>query len=339
MRDLGTLPKAHLHLHLTGAMRPTTLVELASRHGVDLPAALLTRPDLSETATRGWWRFQRLYDAARSVLRTPADLHRLLREIAEDEAAAGSGWVEVQVDPTTYGGWLGGLVPALDVLVHAAGSASEASGVGVALVVAANRTRHPQDAAALARLAARHVGSGPGAVVGFGLSNDERRGPAGDFAQAFRIASAAGLLAVPHGGELAGAASVLACMRHLGAQRVGHGVRAVEDPAVLAEMARRGVVAEVCPTSNVALSVAADASAVPLRALLDAGVGVALGADDPLLLRSGLVEQYELARRVHGLTDAALAGLARTSVTASAAPPSVAAQLLAGIDGWLADPA
>ena len=186
-RPLDELPKAHLHLHLTGAMRHSTLVELARAHNVHLPAALVEEwpPKLSGADERGWFRFQRLYDTARSVLRTPADMRRLLTEIAEDERTEGSRWLEIQVDPSGYAGRFGGLTPTVELVLDAAAGASAATGVGIAVVIAANRTRHPLDARTLARLAVQYAGRG---VTGFGLSNDERRGRAEDFAPAFRIA-------------------------------------------------------------------------------------------------------------------------------------------------------
>src|SRR4030088_1629940 len=109
-RPLDTLPKAHLHLHLTGAMRHATLVDLARSHGVHLPAALAEDwpPKLSGADERGWFRFQRLYDTARSVLRRPDDVRRLLTETAQDERADGSGWLEIQVDPSGDAGRVGG---------------------------------------------------------------------------------------------------------------------------------------------------------------------------------------------------------------------------------------
>jgi len=336
-RSVESLPKAHLHLHFTGAMRHGTLLELADRHGVRLPEALRSSatPQLRATDERGWFRFQRLYDTARSVIRTESDVRRLLREVAEDERADGSAWLEIQVDPTTYAVWLGGLTPTVELILDAAREASAATGVGVGVVIAANRTRHPLDARTLARLAARYAGQG---VVGFGLSNDERRGHAGDFAAAFRIARRAGLLAVPHGGELSGPASVRACLDELGAGRIGHGVRSVEDPALLGRLAAAGVVLEVCPASNVALGVYARPADVPLGALRDAGVTVALGADDPLLFGSRLAAQFALARCHHGLDDAVLAELARASIRGSAAPAELQRRLLAGVDDWLAAP-
>jgi adenosine deaminase len=138
--------------------------------------------------------------------------------------------------------------------------------------------------------------------------------------------------------EQAGPASVRACLDELGADRIGHGVAAAADPALCQRLAERGTTLEVCPTSNVALGVAATAADVPLTRLLDAGLRIALGADDPLLFGSRLTAQYEIARHAHGLADNAIADLARTSVRSSAAPAAVQARLLAGIDAWLAAP-
>ena len=334
-RRLDQLPKAHLHLHLTGAMRHSTLVDLARTHRVHLPAALAEEwpPELSGADERGWFRFQRLYDTARSVLRTPADMQRLLSEIAEDERAEGSRWLEIQIDPSGYAGRFGGLTPTVELVLAAAADATALTGVGIGVVIAANRTRHPLDARTLARLAVQYAGRG---VTGFGLSNDERRGRAGDFAPAFRIAERGGLLAVPHGGELVGPESVRACLDELHADRIGHGVLAAIDDELVKRLASQAVTLEVCPSSNVALGIATRTRDVPVRRLFEAGVPIALGADDPLLFGSRLVAQYGIARRQHGFTDAELAGLARMSVLGSAAPDAVRLGVLAGIDTWLA---
>ncbi len=336
-RSLQTLPKAHLHLHFTGSMRHTTLLELAREQGLHLPDALEQDwpPRLRATDERGWFRFQRLYDIARSVLTRTEHVYRLLRETAEDEAAAGSRWLEIQVDPSGYAQRFGGLTATLELVLDAAGQAARSAGVGVAVVVAANRTRHPLDANTLARLATQYAGQG---VVGFGLSNDERRAQARDFERAFRIAKRADLLAVPHGGELLGPRSVAQCVDDLGADRVGHGVRAAEDPWLMQRLADRQICCEICPTSNVGLGVAESDADVPLRRLFDAGVPIALGSDDPLLFGARLLRQYELARDVHGLSDAEVAELARQSIRSSAAPESTRKELLEEIDDWLVSP-
>ena len=337
MRDLSALPKAHLHLHFTGSMRPQTLVELAELHGIRLPRALAEGDPLHLLpGDRGWFRFQRLYDAARACVRSEADMRRIVAEAAEDDAAEGSGRLEIQVDPTSYAPFVGGITPALELVLDEARTASARTGVEVAVVVASSRMRHPLEARTLARLAARYAGDGPGEVVGFGLSNDERRGSTEEFGAAFALARRAGLASVPHGGELLGPAHVTEVLTHLVPDRLGHGVRIVEDPRVLDEVVRREVALEVCPASNVQLGVFTHDHHVPLRRLVEAGARVALGADDPLLFGSRLTAQYEAARTVHGFSDAELADLARSSVHASFATEGTRRALLAGITTWIA---
>ena len=317
-------------------MRPATLAALADKHGIRLPEILRENHLLRLTPDeRGWFRFQRLYDAARACVRDADDMRRLVLEAAQDDAAEGSGWLELQVDPTSYAPFVGGLTPALEIVLDAAREAGRSTGCQVGVIVAASRIRHPLDARTLARLAARHAGEGSGEVIGFGLSNDERRGVTEEFAAAFRIASRAGLASVPHSGELLGPDHVATTLDRLTPDRLGHGVRAAEDPRLLDRLVQAEVALEVCPSSNVALGVYPTPKEVPLRTLIDSGVRIALGADDPLLFGPRLAAQYEQAREVHDVDDAGLAELARSSVQASYAPADVAKRLNAGIDDWL----
>ena len=339
-RPVTALPKAHLLLHFTGSMRVETVRDLAQKHGLHLPDALTTGypPTLSGRDERGWFRFQRLYDAARACVRDESDLRRIVREAALDDAAEGSRWLEIQVDPTSYAPFVGGITPALEIVLDEAAAASREVATQVAVVVAASRIRHPLDARTLARLAAQHAGAGAGMVVGFGLSNDERRGQTSDFAPAFAIARQAGLALVPHAGELLGPTAVEETLEAIRPDRLGHGVRSVEDPRVLELVAESGVALEVCPRSNIALGVYGNAAEVPLRTIVEHGIPVALGADDPLLFGSRLADQYELARTALGFDDEELADLARASVRASRAPKDAQDTALADIDGWLAAP-
>ena len=334
-RSLATLPKAHLHLHFTGSMRHATLLELAERDGTSLPDALVEDwpPRLSAADEKGWFRFQRLYDVARSVLRTEDDVRRLVWEAAEDDVADGSRWLEIQVDPSGYGARFGGITAFTDLVLDAVREASTATGLGMAVVIAANRTRHPLDARTLARLAAQYAGRG---VVGFGLSNDERRGKTSDFAAAFAIADRAGLLLTPHAGELLGPSSIRVCLDHLRAQRLGHGVRVAEDPRLLERVVDQGVALEVCPVSNVALGVYRNLGSVPVPQLVEAGATIALGADDPLLFGARLAAQYATMRAAHGMSDGQLAELARMSLRASRAPEDLSTSAARDIDVWLA---
>lgn len=337
MREITALPKAHLHLHFTGSMRHATLLELAERDGIRLPASLVEDwpPRLVGTDEKGWFRFQRLYDVARSVLRTEDDVRRLVREAAEDDVVDGAVWTEIQVDPSGYAARFGGITAFTDLVLDAVRDASRATGLGLGVVVAANRTRHPLDARTLARLAAQYAGRG---VLGFGLSNDERRGDTASFAPAFAIAERAGLALVPHGGELRGPEHVSLCLDRLRPDRLGHGVRSIEDPRVMERVVESGVALEVCPASNVSLGVYGTVDEVPVRQLVAAGATVALGADDPLLFGTRLAGQYALLRAAQGFTDDELADLAAMSLRASRAPQELVQAALAGVEDWRRQP-
>lgn len=301
-------------------MRPATLTELAGRHGVTVP------PPLPGTAGT-WAAFQSRYDASRAVLRTPADIARVITEAAADDAADGCGWLELQVDPTSYAPVFGGLEPALEAVL--AGAATAPIPVGV--LVASSWQRSPSHAETLARLAARYASHG---VVGFGLSNDERGASVASFAPAFRIAHEAGLLAAPHSGFYTPAAHVRECVELLGATRIGHGTSSATDPSVIDLLAARDVALEICPTSYPPFGVH-DLSTIPLKTFLTAGVPVALSTDDPLLFGVGLTGQYAICREELGLSDEDLASIAATGIQASAAPADVKARLLAEVSTWL----
>ncbi len=335
-RDLDALPKAHLHLHFTGSLDIPTVTSLASRAREELPGQLTDDVALTVPGTvRGWFRFQRSYDIARRVVNSEAAMRTVIRQAARNDAAEGSRRLELQIDPTSYAPFVDGIVNALDIVRDEAVLASAETGVQVALIVAASRMRHPMEARTLARLAAKHAGHGPGEVVGFGLSNNERNGDTAEWAGAFKIARNAGLPGVPHAGELRGPEHVRQVVDSLAPARLGHGVRATEDPALLDELVRRGIAFEVCPVSNVALGVYDHLGDVPLRTLVDAGATVALGADDPLLFHRRLTDQYRIARRL-GFDDEALAALAKSSIAASFASDADKAAWSADVDAWLA---
>ena len=315
MVTAATLPKTNLHLHLTGAMRPATLAELAARDGLPLP------PPFPEGAVHEWAAFQERYDLARAAIRLPADIERVVVEAATDDAACGAGWIELQVDPTSYAPVTGSLVGAVEAALAGAARAP----IPVGIVVAASWAATPEHALRLAKLAAAYAGRG---VVGFGLSNDERLGRVEDMAPACRVAAEAGLRIVPHAGFYTPPSHVADCVTLLGAHRIGHGLAAMRDPATRDLLAERGVALEICPTSYPPLGVAA-ITELPIRELRAAGVLVALGTDDPLLFGADLATQYALVT-----PDAAeQADLARCAVTASAAPEALKAALLGGITG------
>jgi adenosine deaminase len=323
MRDLRALPKAHLHIHLEGAMRPATLSELAADAGISVPPI------------RGFGSFAAfsgMYVAACDVLTSPDAMARLTREVVEDAAIDGAAWVEPAVYVPHHNQRLGPPEGTLEVILDAAAAAGRDFGIGVGVVIAADRTVEPDDAVEQARLAVRYAEAG---VVAFGLANDETGHPPEPFSEAFAIAREAGLLSVPHAGELDGPASVVGALDSLGADRIQHGVRAIEDPELVRRLADSDVCLDVCPTSNVLLAVVPDLAAHPLAALLEAGVHCSLNADDPLLFGPNLLDEYELARDALGLDDGALAAIAHSSLAASGAPADVKRRVAAGIDAWL----
>jgi adenosine deaminase len=299
---------------------------------------LADRAVVAATLPRGYGSFAAFTDtitAAAACLRTSADARRLVHEIAQDAALAGAVWVEPSMWPGLFGGRLGADADVLDVVLDAGRSAQGRYGVGFGLVVAANRNRPPQEAVALARLAVDRRDDG---VIGFGLDGDETAAAGPLFAEAFVIAREGGLLAVPHAGELSGPQSVRDALEVLGADRIMHGVTAVADPALLDRLAAGGVALDVCPTSNVMLSVVPSIARHPLPALLARGVPCSINADDPLLFDTDLLSEYTRARDHLGLTDAHLAGCARASLRHSGAPRDLVESALTGIDAWLAVP-
>jgi len=321
MRSLDRLPKAHLHLHLEGAMRPATLAELADERGEQPPDSV---------GFTSFEDFGALYGAAARVVREGprGNLLRLVREVVEDAATDGAVWIEPHLNPLTYEGDPDAALDLLDEVIDEGRRAGARLGVGFGIVVFARRNADPSQAIKAARLAAERSDNG---VVAFGLAGDEAR----DGPESFAIARDAGLISVPHAGEFAGPAGVRAALDVLGARRIAHGVRAIEDPALLARLAAEGIVLDVCPTSNVALGVVACLAAHPLPRLLQAGVRCTLNADDPLLFGPGLLQEYETARAALSLTDAQLAAVARTSLEASGAPRATVDDAVTGIDAWL----
>ncbi|MGH3866896.1 MAG: adenosine deaminase [Pseudonocardiaceae bacterium] len=315
-----------------GSARLATVRELADQYGISLPAELVNEEfDWGETG-RDWSHFQGRYDAARQTIRSADDVCRIIREAAEDDAAEGSGWLELQADPSSYARHLGGVDPAVEVMVDACQDAARTTGIGIGLVLAVSWGASPERAEHIARVAAQYAYRG---VVGFGISNDERLGELDAFVSASRIARDAGLVVAPHAGFYTDHFHVRGCVELLGARRIGHGVTAAVCPRTLETLARTQVAMEICPTSYLPLGVFSSLAQVPVIAFQQAGVPVVLGADDPLIFGTRLVGQYQILREIHGLNDQALADLARQSVHASTAPAGVTKRLLAGIDAWV----
>jgi len=322
-RSLSALPKAHLHVHLEGAMRPATLDELCRSQSTPVPIIASSYGTFAD--------FQSLYVTARGAIRSVDDLVRLVGEVVEDAAADGAVWIEPAVHLPGHR-TLGTDDFILETLVEAGRDASEATGVGVGWMVSVDRTLSPALAVEQAAVAARNAGNG---VVAIGLANNEAAGAPELFGPAFALAREVGIISAPHAGEHGGPDSVRGALDALGADRVQHGVRAVEDAELVRRLADEQVCLDVCPTSNVSLSVVPALHAHPLPELLEAGVPCSINADDPLLFGVGLLDEYVVCREHLGLDDTALAACALSSVEHSGAPAEVKDRARGAIDDWL----
>lgn len=321
-RTLANLPKADLHLHLEGAMRPGTLADLASTYAEPTPQV---------GCYRSFDAFQRCYRAVVKLIRTRSDLRRLVREVVEDAAASGAVWIEPHFNPTTYAPALGSAEDVLDLVLDTGVAAGRSIDVGFGITLSASRNRDPRDATALARLAADYAGRG---VVTFGLTGDEAATPPEAFREAFTIARDAGLIIAPHAGELLGGPSILSTLDALSPDRIAHGVRAVEHPALVERLANERITLDVCLASNYVLGVVKHIEEHPLPHLLESGVPCSLGSDDPLLLKSSVLAEYQTARSQLSITDRQLAAIASTSIQSSGAPTDFIAQTLTKIEEW-----
>jgi len=305
-------------------MRLATLADLADHYGIDVPE------------TRGFGDFSAfagMYLAACAVLRTADDLRRLVDETVEDAAGAGAVWVEPSLFAPHHNEWIGPDEEVIAVVLDELSAASARHGIAAGLMVASDRTRDPEEAVGQARLAAKRADQG---VVAFGLANDEGRFSPEPFAPAYALTREAGLLATPHAGELLGPESVRGALDALGADRIQHGVRSIEDADLVTRLADEQVCCDVCPSSNISLGIYPSLDQHPLGALLDAGVPCSVNADDPLLFGPHLLEEYQLCRDQFGFDDARLAHIARCSIAHSGAPEVVKARARSGIDAWLA---
>jgi adenosine deaminase len=316
------LPKAELHVHLEGTAPPHLVRRIAERNGLHVPDGVFASPD--RFAWRDFLDFLQTYDMAASVIRTGEDYRDITYEYLSACATEGAIYVELIASPD-----------------HAAlvGVSDREHLEGIAAGIDAARAEHGIEARILltcirnfgveqALRIARHAAERPHPyVVGFQMAGDEAGYPPGPFAEAYAIAAAAGIGCSVHAGEWAGAESVRAALE-LPVTRLGHGVRAIEDPALVAEIAERGIVLECCPTSNVALGVFESFEAHPLPALRAAGVRVTLASDDPPYFGASVGGEYAVAGRRFGMSDAELREVTRTAIEASFAEPALRAALL-----------
>jgi len=309
--DLAALPKAEIHIHLEGTIRPATLDELCRRSGLTVRRAFSDLNGFIHTISGAW-----------ATMMHAGDYARLVREYCEDAVRSGIRYAELELVP-------GGRP--YDCLGEAVEAAARQRDVVIRFVASLNRDLPPELAWMMLEAT-----KGVPEVVAVGLAGSENGFPPEPFSELFAEARRRGLRSAPHAGEDAGPASVRGALDALGAERIQHGVRSVEDPALVAELAARDIPLAVCPTSNLRLGVVPSLDVHPLRRLWEAGVRVSVNTDDPGFFDCDLVGEYAIAGRLLGLDRAGYARLARNSVESSFAPEAVKSDLRGAIADWVA---
>jgi adenosine deaminase len=320
-RDLVALPKAHLHVHLESTIRPATLAALGGAPPV--PAAFA-----------GFGAFADYNAAVRACLRTPEDFERVAYEFCVDSAADGVRYAEVTFTAAAHGARLGSGPAPLEGVLAGLRAGSRAAGIETRVVIDHSRRRPLAWAEESVRLAADH----PDAVVAFGVAGDEAA-PLSPYRAVVERAAAAGVHLVHHAGETGGAASVREALDVGRADRIGHGIRSLEDPELVARLRDQRVPLEVCPSSNVVLGLVPSLAAHPLPALVEAGLVVTLNTDIPSVTGRTLSAEYAAVRDTFGWTDEDLGHVAHAAVDASFASPATTSELHRAVDDWLSEPA
>ena len=310
---LLALPKVQLHCHLEGTVHPSTFLALAKRHQVDLAHRPHTGPgDVFVSST--FIEFLLLFRDVCKTLREPDDFAEVAALYVDDARAAGVMHAEVFISPSTWR-WLRPGVDARAVVAAMRGAIDDktrGSDLSVDFICDVTRNFGADAAMETAKLAASLTDHG---VIGIGLGGDEVHFPPALFRDVFAYARSEGLHAVAHAGEAAGAQSVRDAVELLQAERIGHGVRAAEDPAVVEMLVERRIPLEMCPTSNRLTGAVAPGAEHPLGAFLDAGACVVLDADDPTLFGTSLMAEYEGVLAAFG--RARVVALAENAIDAS----------------------
>lgn len=308
---MKNLPKVELHLHLEGGAPPAFIRGLAKEKRVDI-GGIFSEDGSYRFAD--FWDFLKVYEAATTTLQSPQDFYRLTLAVLEESAANGVIYSETFISPDFCGGRdLGAWREYLHAIEEAAAKAEADFGITLRGIVTPIRHFGPEKARETARCAAETAGR---FITGFGIGGDEKVGKLADFAWSFDMAREAGLQITAHAGEWGGPESVRDALT-LGVARIGHGVRSIEDLALVDELAERGTVLEVCPGSNVALGLYKDFRSHPIADLQRRGVKVTISTDDPPFFHTTMAREYEMLHAAFDWDEAAFAAIARTSIEAA----------------------
>ncbi|RWK60340.1 adenosine deaminase [Mesorhizobium sp.] len=317
--------KAELHCHIEGAAAPELVVRQAQKYGKD------TSPYIQDGSFvwHDFTSFLAAYDFSSDLFRTEEDYARLADHYLTSLARDGAIYSEIFTSPDHAG--KAGLSPKAytDALGEGMARAKAKTGIEGRMIVTGVRNAGVESIERAARFAAR---CGHPLVTGFGVAGDERMGDLEDYVRAFEIAREAGLGITVHAGELMGWESVEAALDHIRPARIGHGVRAIENPDLVRRIADEGVVLECCPSSNIALKVFDSFADHPFPALQAAGCKVTLNSDDPPYFWTSLKREYDLAAEHFSMNDKALAAVTRTAIEAAFVDRKTKAMLLGRLD-------
>jgi adenosine deaminase len=307
-----SIPKVELHTHLEGCAPPAFIRGLAAEKNLDISKIFSADGGY---AFRDFDHFLQVYEAACTTLQSPEDFRRLTMAVLEETAAHGVVYMETFVSPDFWGG--GDLAAWKDYLAAMVDAADEAEAkLGITLKGIVTGIRHfgPEACKPAARCAAETFGN---FITGYGMAGGEMAGRPGDYSYSFDMAREAGLPLTCHAGEWGGPAMVAETIRDLGVSRIGHGIGAVDDPALLAEIIEKDIVLEVCPGSNVVLKAVGGWDAHPIAKLRDAGVKVTVSTDDPPFFHTTMTAEYDMLNRTFGWGEDDFRALNETALAAA----------------------
>ena len=320
-------PKIELHLHLEGAAPPAFIRGLAKRKNIDL-SGLFTED--GSYKFRDFWHFLKVYEAAATTLQSPQDFHDLTLAVLEESAKSGVVYTEAFLSPDFCGqrdlvAWK----EYLHAIEEAAATARADFGINMRGIITCIRHFGPEKARQTALCAAETAGR---FITGFGIAGDEKIGHPKDFRYTFDMAREAGLRLTAHAGEWGGPQSVRDAISDLGVERIGHGARAIEDLALVDEIAERGIVLELCPGSNVALGIYPTVRAHPIGEMHRRGVRVTVSTDDPPFFHTTMEREYQMLHDAFDWDDGVFAQIARTSLDAAFCVTDTKARILKSLE-------
>ena len=333
------MPKAELHLHLDGSLRPSTALELARQRGLDegMDLAAIANRLQAPPQTANQAELLEAFDLPIALMQDAESLYRTTHDLVLDVASDGTRYAEIRWGPLLHVQQGMDVEAGIAAVVAGARDGSTATGVVVRLIAVALRSHPPDANAVMARVATRFFGDG---LTGFDLAGQEEAFPDPNVhARAYENAREDGLGITIHAGEWGGAAQVRRSLEAIAPARIAHGARAADDPTLMEELLARGVTLDVCPTSNAQASIFPSLADFPLRRLLDAGVPLTLSTDDRTVSDLTLVREYE---RTHDVLGASVAELWRMNRHALEVcflhdDEPLRARLLAEFDAWAAD--